>query len=147
MVTDSIRSERIIGIACLWIVCCTVQCLAQAPQAAKPPNILWIVSEDNDPFLGCYGDVRAHTPNLDKLASQGVLYLNAFANAPVCAASRSTLITGMYATSLGTQNMRSQYRIPADVRPFTQYLREAGYFCSNPGKKTDFNFAGAAAAR
>jgi Sulfatase len=58
---------------------------------AKQPNFLWIVSEDNDPFLGCYGDPNAHTPNLDKMAAEGVLYLNAFANAPVCAPSRSTL--------------------------------------------------------
>src|SRR6476646_575863 len=78
---------------------------------AKQPNILWIVSEDNGPFLGCYGDPNAHTPHLDRLASQGVLYLHAFANAPVCAPSRSTLITGMYASMLGTQNMRSRYSI------------------------------------
>src|SRR6516225_3097193 len=68
--------------------------LVMAPfSLGTQPNILWIVSEDNDPFLGCYGDRNAHTPNLDRLASQGVLYLNAFANAPVCAPSRSTLIT------------------------------------------------------
>jgi arylsulfatase A-like enzyme len=105
------------------------------------PNILWIVSEDNDPFLGCYGDRNAHTPNLDRLASQGVLYLNAFANAPVCAPSRSTLITGMYASTLGTQNMRSRYPIPREFSFYCQELRKAGYYCMNPGK-TDYNIAG-----
>jgi arylsulfatase A-like enzyme len=60
------------------------------------PNILWIVSEDNSPFLGAYGDNFATTPHLDQLAAEGVLYLNAFATAPVCAPARSTLITGVY---------------------------------------------------
>ena len=108
---------------------------------AKQPNILWIVSEDNDPFLGCYGDKNAHTPNLDKMASEGVLYLNAFANAPVCAPSRSTLITGIYASTLGTQNMRSRYPIPRDFTFYCTELRKAGYYCMNPGK-TDYNIAG-----
>ena len=71
------------------------------------PNILWITSEDNSPLLGCYGDKQAHTPNLDRLAAEGVRYRNAFANAPVCSAARSTLITGMYACSLGIHNHRS----------------------------------------
>jgi arylsulfatase A-like enzyme len=112
--------------------------LARAAQTR--PNILWLVSEDNGPFLGCYGDAQAQTPNLDKLAHDGLLYLNAFANSPGCAPSRSTLITGMYASSLGTQNMRSHYRIPHNVQFYPTILRRAGYFCMNPGK-TDYNVA------
>jgi N-sulfoglucosamine sulfohydrolase len=108
--------------------------------AQRQPNILWLVSEDNGPLLGCYGDRFAHTPNLDGLGSQGVVYLNAFANSPGCAPSRSTLITGMYASSLGTQNMRSHYRIPAEVQFYATYMKRAGYYCMNPGK-TDYNTA------
>ena len=74
-----------------------------AGAAADGPNILWIVSEDNGPYLGCYGDPVARTPNIDRLASQGVRYLNCFSNAAVCAPARQTLISGMYATSLGGQ--------------------------------------------
>ena len=59
------------------------------------PNILWITCEDISPHLGCYGDPYANTPNLDQLASQGVVYLNAFATAPVCAVARSTIWEGM----------------------------------------------------
>jgi arylsulfatase A-like enzyme len=115
---------------------------ADAPAPGQRlPNILFFVSEDNDTFLGCYGDRQAHTPNLDELAADGILYANAFANAPVCAPARSTLITGVYASSLGTQNMRSLYRIPDSIRLFPQYLKEAGYYCTNPGKKTDYNFS------
>lgn len=103
-----------------------------------PPNILWITAEDISPWLGCYGDPNATTPNLDKLASKGVLYQNAFANAPVCAPARSTLITGMYPPGLGTEHMRSTNEIPEFVRLYPGYLRDAGYYCTNNRKK-DYN--------
>ncbi|HET9486078.1 MAG TPA: sulfatase, partial [Chryseosolibacter sp.] len=102
------------------------------------PNILWIVSEDNSPFIGAYGDEFATTPNIDQFASKGVRYTNAFATAPVCAPSRSTLITGMYPSSLGTEHMRSTYPVPTSVKFFPRYLREAGYYTSNNAKK-DYN--------
>ena len=101
-------------------------------------NILWLVSEDNGPFFGCYGDEFADTPNLDKLAAEGILYENAFANAPVCAPARSTIITGMYASSMGTHHMRSRNPIPKKIKFFTQYLRQAGYYCTNRAKE-DYN--------
>jgi N-sulfoglucosamine sulfohydrolase len=103
-----------------------------------PPNILWITAEDISPWLGCYGDPNATTPNLDRLASEGVLYQNAFANAPVCAPARSTLITGMYPPGLGTQHMRSTNEVPDFVRLYPGYLRDAGYYCTNNQKK-DYN--------
>ena len=104
----------------------------------SPPNILWIVSEDNSPLIGAYGDSFATTPALDSLAKVSVQFTNAFATTPVCAPSRSTLITGMYANSLGTLPMRSPYPIPAHVRFFPKYLKEAGYYCTNNSKK-DYN--------
>ncbi len=104
----------------------------------EQPNILWIVSEDNSPYLGCYGDEYATTPTLDKLASEGVLYKNAFANAPVCAAARSTIISGMYPTTMGTQNMRSKYNIPEFIKFFPEYLKNEGYYTTN-NSKTDYN--------
>jgi arylsulfatase A-like enzyme len=106
--------------------------------AQDRPNILWIVSEDNSPFLGCYGDTFATTPNLDSFARQGILYKNCFATAPVCAPSRSTLITGMYPPSLGTEHMRSTYPVPAQVKFFPKYFKKAGYYTSNNAKK-DYN--------
>ena len=102
------------------------------------PNILWITSEDNSPYLGCYGDNLAQTPNLDRLAAAGVRYRNAFASAPVCSSARSTLITGMYASSLGIHNHRSGVAIPESFRFYPQLLREAGYYCTN-NAKTDYN--------
>jgi uncharacterized sulfatase len=91
------------------------------------------------PHLGCYGDQQAKTPNLDRLAQQGVRYKYAFANAPLCTPARSSLITGMYASTLGTQNLRNVQPLSADIHCFTEYLREAGYYCSN-NVKEDYNF-------
>ena len=83
-----------------------LQLFVDRPQPPPAPNILWITSEDNGPFLGCYGDRNATTPNLDRLAAKGVLYENAFTAFPVCAPTRSTLITGVWANSAGTGHMR-----------------------------------------
>jgi N-sulfoglucosamine sulfohydrolase len=103
------------------------------------PNILWITHEDLSPIYGCYGDEYAHTPNIDRLAESGIRFTNAFSNAPICAPARSTLITGMYATSLGTQHLRSEIPVPANMKILPEVLREAGYYTTN-NVKTDYNF-------
>lgn len=76
-------------------------------QEKQRPNILMLVCEDMSPHLGCYGDSLVRTPNIDRLANEGVKYTRMFSTAGVCAPSRSTLITGMYQTSIGTHNMRT----------------------------------------
>ncbi len=120
-------------------------CLAGAAPArsegrAEGPNILWITCEDISPNLGCYGDRYAVTPNLDRLAAESVRYTHAFAPIGVCAPSRSTLILGTFAPSIGSHPMRSQATLPAYVKCFPEYLREAGTYCTN-NVKTDYNFA------
>jgi len=107
--------------------------------APPRPNILWISAEDISPDLGSYGDGYARTPNLDRLASQGVRFAKAFSVAPVCAPSRSAVITGMYPTSIGSHHMRSKAVPPVGVKAFPEYLRAAGYYCTN-NSKTDYNF-------
>lgn len=104
------------------------------------PNILWLSCEDIGPALGCYGEAHAITPELDALASQGVRYTRAFTIAGVCAPCRSSIITGLCPTSLGTHPMRSQVGLPAALRPFPALLREAGYHCTN-NAKTDYQFS------
>jgi len=104
---------------------------------AERPNFVWLVAEDLSPNLGCYGDPHAITPNLDKLATQGTRFTRAFTHAPVCAPSRSGLITGMYPTTIGSHHMRSKLLQPPET--FTMALRRAGYHVAWPGK-TDFNF-------
>lgn len=107
--------------------------------SAIKPNILWITCEDISPYLGCYGAPLAITPNLDRLAGSSILYRNAYATAPVCSPSRSCLVTGVYATSLGTQHLRSEVPLPRAIEPFPKLLRAAGYYCSN-NVKEDYNF-------
>jgi len=102
------------------------------------PNIIWLTSEDNSPFFGCYGDKFSTTPNFDKLASEGFLYTHAYANAPVCAPTRNTILTGVYACSGGNEHMRSNYPKSDIVKTYPEYLREIGYYCTN-NVKTDYN--------
>ena len=125
--------------------------------AAEParPNVLWLVAEDFGPHLGCYGAGQVRTPNLDRLAAEGVRYTRAYTTAPVCSASRSAFMTGMYQTTLGAHNHRSHrddgFRLPGGVRVAPDWFRAAGYFTANvvdfPGPvhvegtgKTDWNF-------
>ncbi len=120
--------------------------LAHSPLLAKEkeekmelPNILWIVSEDNSAFFtGCYGNSFATTPNIDKLAAQGFLYTHAYSPNAVSSPSRNTIITGAYSTSNGNENMRSNYPKSVEVTTYPEYLRQAGYYCTN-NSKTDYN--------
>ena len=117
--------------------CLTVLLAAHAACAEErnPPNILWIVGENLDLDLGCYGQKNVLTPNLDGLASKGVRYTNVFSTSPVCAPSRSAFMTGMYQTSTDMHPMRSHrdddFRLPPGVRPMTHRLQDVGYFTVN----------------
>ena len=126
---------------------------AQTQPNQQRPNIIWISTEDFSPHLGCYGDKVAQTPNIDKLATQGVRFTNVFTTAAICAPCRAGIITGMYQTSIGCMHMRTtSYRRsvenpvefsavpPHYVKAFTEYLRVAGYYCTN-NDKTDYQFA------
>jgi arylsulfatase A-like enzyme len=105
----------------------------------EKPNILWLVSEDNNPFLGCYGDALAHTPNIDALAKRGLLFRHAYSAAPVCAPSRFGILTGVHPESCAPANhMRANATLPALLRTYPEYLRDAGYYCTN-NAKTDWN--------
>lgn len=101
------------------------------------PNFILLIGEDAGRYAGCYGDPLARTPNLDRLAASGCRYDNAFSTAPVCAPSRSTLVSGKYAWSMGSHHMRSTLVTPP--RLFTHELRDVGYYVSWP-TKLDFNF-------
>jgi len=105
---------------------------------ADRPNILWITSEDNSLYINCFGDKLAKTPNIDGLASKGVLYKYAYSNAAVCAPARTTLFLGMYPPSIGGEHMRSQVPLPGMIQSYAKYLQEAGYYTSNNSKK-DYN--------
>lgn len=130
------------------------------------PNILWIVAEDMSEYIPSFGDSTIVTPNLSKLAEEGVCYDNFYSPHPVCAPARAAIITGMYANSIGASHMRTgpwfggrpsektledyQKAMPPDIAPyeaippagvkmFTEYLRSQGYYCSNNSKE-DYQF-------
>ncbi len=119
------------------------------------PNILWLVCEDQSLFFSSYYDSIAKTPHLNELSSEGIVYDNFFAASPVCSPNRSSIITGMYPTTIGTQHMRayknnkgsinSKTNLPIysavpkrKVQFFTENLRKMGYYCSNNSKE-DYN--------
>ena len=137
------RSRRAVAGPCVSGVLAAVIALSARWTAAEVekrsrPNILWLVSEDNGPLLGCTGDPLARTPNLDALASKGVVFERCHAM-PVCAPSRFTLISGMYPAACGpAHNMRASGKIPAWLKGFPTYLRQAGYYTTNQSK-TDYN--------
>ena len=92
------------------IIALILFCSSQAQELNENstlPNILWIVTEDISPTLSFYGDTTAKTPNLDALAKESMVYDYAFAVVGVCAPTRSSIITGMYPTSIGTMHMRT----------------------------------------
>ena len=98
------------------------------------PNILWI-STDQQRYdtLGCYGNDLIHTPNIDRLAENGVLFENAFCQSPICSPSRASFLTGRYPRT--TRCRQNGQTIPADERMVTKLLKDrAGYICGLSGK-------------
>ena len=115
--------------------------------AQERPNILLLTAEDLSPRIAAFGDPVAQTPNLDRLASQGVRYPNTFTSAGVCAPSRAAMMTGVRQTAIGGQHMRvdglQDYRAvpPPEVKAFPELLRRAGYFTFTTNK-LDYQFSG-----
>tara|TARA_R110002033_G_C3897451_1_gene240027 strand:+ start:5832 stop:7550 length:1719 start_codon:yes stop_codon:yes gene_type:complete len=115
------------------------------------PNILWLVTEDMGPYIPPFGDSTVVTPNLSKLAKNGVIYPNLYSTSGVCAPSRAAIATGMYPSGIGANHMRTtsytevtglpSYEAvpPADVKMISELLRLEGYYCTN-NYKTDYQF-------
>ena len=141
---DSITRREALGLMGAGLASMALPGCAK-PEPEKRPNILWISCEDISPDLGCYDNHELETPNLDRLAAEGARYTKAFTVAPVCAPNRSGIITCMYPVSIGSMHMRTSdmgyEAVPSPyVKCFTEYLRAAGYFCTNRAK-TDYQFA------
>ncbi len=106
------------------------------------PNIVWITTEDNSiHYMNLYTKGGADMPTINSLAEDGVVFNNAFSNAPVCSVARTTLITGVYAPSIGTQYHRKMQKVklPTDINPLPVYLKKNGYYTTNNSKE-DYNF-------
>ena len=113
---DYIINRKVLWLAFICLL--TLSCFTEK-KADKPLNVVWISCEDMGPILGAYGNTIIKTPNLDRLASEGVLYKNAYSTVGVCAPSRFSIITGMYSARLGAHNMRTgdyhNFKTPEEV--------------------------------
>jgi arylsulfatase A-like enzyme len=153
---------RIANLALVAIIstaaCCAVGAAAE-PERNSTPNVVWFVVDDMSANFSCYGETLITTPNVDRLAAEGVRFSHAFVTAPVCSACRSALITGMYQTSIGAHHHRSgrgkkKIHLAENVKLVPELFQQAGYYtCIGSGLpkaasdgrrgglgKTDYNF-------
>ena len=153
------KSFKILIILCLCFTSCQTKKEKQAQnqeatsklKLPERPNILWLVTEDMGAYIPPFGDTTVATPNLSKLAKQGVIYPNLYSTSGVCAPSRAAIATGMYPSSIGANHMRTtsynkeigvpKYGAvpPPEVKMISELLRTQGYYCTN-NYKTDYQF-------
>lgn len=132
----------------------------------EQPNILWLVAEDLSPIIPPFGDSTIETPNLSRLANEGICFDNIYSTSGVCSPSRAALATGAFPVTFGANHMRNGpwYRTPTSdeniknfnkkapngitayeavpstgVKMMSEYLRQAGYYCTNNAKE-DYQF-------
>lgn len=129
----------------LFYLCITLgftsACLNNNVPEKTQPNIVWITSEDNSKhYMKLFDEHGIETPQIERLADQGVIFTRAFSNAPVCSAARSTLISGCYGPRTGSHYHRKLHQVPMPkgTKMFPSYLREAGYYTTNNSKE-DYN--------
>ncbi len=108
---------------------------ASAQTPGSRPNVLYIIQEDTGPNHACYGEPLVRTPNVDRLASQGIRFNNMFCTGPVCSASRSALMTGRFQNNIGAHNHRTwdwnKPTLAAPLGHMSDWFRDAGYFTCN----------------
>lgn len=144
---------RVRTLLSFWLACLNLAALSlpTLADAADRPNVVWIISDDLGPELGCYNYPEVETPHIDRLAASGIRYTHAFATAPVCSSSRTAFQTGRYQTSIGDHHhlTRDKPALPKSVTTVVELMQRAGYFASNGTgvasdkriAKSHFNFA------
>lgn len=125
---------------CLLPTTFTALALEDTDSKASRHNVLFIISDDLNNYLGSYGDPLARTPNLDRLADQGVRFDRAYCNFPICGPSRNSMLTGLYPDSTGIIHNAQIFRqtIPNQVS-LPQAFRQAGYLAARLGKMYHYN--------
>jgi iduronate 2-sulfatase len=103
-------------------------------------NVLWIIADDLNTSLGCYGDTLAKTPNIDALAKRGARFERAYCTFPLCGPSRNSILTGLYPNSTDIFNNGQIFRqsIPKQ-KSLSQNLRLQGYLAARVGKLYHYN--------
>jgi len=104
-------------------------------QTARRPNILFVIADDLNTDLGCYGHALVQSPNIDSLARRGVRFERAYAQYPVCNPSRTSFLSGRYPETTGILDNRTNPRANLKNALFLpEYLRSQGYFTASIGK-------------
>ncbi len=121
------KTLRLTLLVCLCLVC-------RHSRAAEKPNILFLLSDDHSyPYLGCYGNTDVRTPNLDRLAAQGMRFDRMFVTCPQCVPSRASLMTGR--SPVAVRMVRFTSPLPAELPALPDLLRDkAGYFTGVGGR-------------
>ncbi|RXP59363.1 DUF229 domain-containing protein [Lutibacter sp. HS1-25] len=153
------RISIVFFLFCLTLISCKTKSqdnqneteISSALQLPKKPNILWLVTEDMGAYIPPFGDLTVETPNLTRLANEGVIYPNLYSTSGVCAPSRAAIATGMYPSGIGANHMRVNSYMketglkayeaipPSEVKMISELLRENGYYCTN-NYKEDYQF-------
>ena len=135
-------TKRLIELAGMAVVMTglVAQLGATAAEAPRRPNVLFIVSDDLNTMLGCYGDPLAKTPHIDRLAARGVRFDHAYCSYPLCGPSRNSFLTGLYPNSTGILSNAHIFRQSIPQQPsMPQSFRLAGYFAARIGKLYHYN--------
>lgn len=126
---------------CMWLILVWFGAWwVQSADAQQRYNVLFIVSDDLNNMLGCYGDPLARTPNIDRLAARGVRFDRAYCTFPLCGPSRNSMLTGLYPNSTGILSNGQIFRqtIPTQ-QSLPQVFRQQGYFAARLGKLYHYN--------
>ena len=123
-----------------WLAVFASAATVHAADKARRPNVLFLIADDLNNLLGCYGDPLAKTPNIDRLAAHGVRFDRAYCSYPLCGPSRNSFLTGLYPNTTGIQSNGQIFRqtIPAQAS-MPQAFRHSGYFAGRIGKLYHYN--------
>ena len=113
-------------------------CIQQSEKTPEKPNILFIAVDDLKPILGCYGNEIVKTPNIDRLADAGTIFMQNYCQQAVCGPTRASLMTGMRPDHTGVWDLKTRMRdVHPDILSLPQYLRSLGYQTHGIGKVYD----------
>ena len=127
-------NKKILALTSITVFCSAILAVASFAADAKP-NVLFIVCDDLNTMIGCYGDAYAKTPNLDKLASRGMLFEKNYCQQPICNPSRASFMSGRRPDTLRIwdipTNLRDRH---PDLITMPQWFKQHGYFAQGIGK-------------